>query len=139
MKCSKISGMCIPFFYISAQCTLSNHRKKTRKCSSPFIFILTSLTLTSGKNPKISLTLVILSNFSIPCNCLLCYIYLQSQFSSKNLNLTSSFSFKCCCFFLGQFGVRTEGIQEALLKVRDLPENAERLAKMKQVMKAVSH
>ena len=37
-----------------------------------------------------------------------------------------------------QLGVRTEGIQEALLKVNELPENAERIAKMKQVLKAVS-
>lgn len=40
-----------------------------------------------------------------------------------------------CCFF--QLGVRTEGIQEALLKSKD-HENADRMTKMKQVMKAVS-
>ncbi|XP_073332773.1 vitellogenin-2-like [Pagrus major] len=37
-----------------------------------------------------------------------------------------------------EFGVRTEGIQEALLKVHELPENAERIVKMKQVLKALS-
>ncbi|KAF7665916.1 hypothetical protein LDENG_00127020 [Lucifuga dentata] len=35
-----------------------------------------------------------------------------------------------------EFGVRTEGIQEALLK--DVAENADRLTKMKQVMKALA-
>lgn len=41
-------------------------------------------------------------------------------------------------FFFFQFGVRTEGIQEALLKIPEVPENTERITKMKQVMKAVS-
>lgn len=41
-------------------------------------------------------------------------------------------------FAFFQLGVRTEGIQEALLKVNELPEKAERIAKMKQVLKAVS-
>uniref|UniRef100_A0A8C3AN36 Phosvitin n=1 Tax=Cyclopterus lumpus TaxID=8103 RepID=A0A8C3AN36_CYCLU len=35
-------------------------------------------------------------------------------------------------------GVRTEGIQEAILKVQEGPDNADRLTKMKQVMKALS-
>lgn len=34
--------------------------------------------------------------------------------------------------------MRTEGIQEALLKIEETPENADRLIKMRQVMKAVS-
>lgn len=42
----------------------------------------------------------------------------------------------CCLFF--QIGVRSEGIQEALLKNREAPENADRITKMRQVMKAVS-
>lgn len=37
-----------------------------------------------------------------------------------------------------QVGVRTEGVQEALLKIHEAPENADRLTKMRQVMKAVS-
>uniref|UniRef100_A0A3B4XY36 Vitellogenin-2-like n=1 Tax=Seriola lalandi dorsalis TaxID=1841481 RepID=A0A3B4XY36_SERLL len=37
-----------------------------------------------------------------------------------------------------EFGVRTEGVQEALLKIHEAPENADRLTKMKQVMKALS-
>lgn len=41
-------------------------------------------------------------------------------------------------FLFLQLGVRTEGIQEALMKIPKAPENAERITKMKQVMKAVS-
>ncbi|XP_067452945.1 vitellogenin-2-like isoform X2 [Thunnus thynnus] len=37
-----------------------------------------------------------------------------------------------------ELGVRTEGIQEAALKIPKAPENAERITKMKQVMKALS-
>ncbi|XP_074525154.1 vitellogenin-2-like [Halichoeres trimaculatus] len=37
-----------------------------------------------------------------------------------------------------EFGVRTEGIQEALLKYHEAPENADRITKMKEVMKAIS-
>uniref|UniRef100_A0A8C3AYQ0 Vitellogenin domain-containing protein n=1 Tax=Cyclopterus lumpus TaxID=8103 RepID=A0A8C3AYQ0_CYCLU len=37
-----------------------------------------------------------------------------------------------------EVGVRTEGIQEAILKVQEGPDNADRLTKMKQVMKALS-
>ncbi|CAJ1060691.1 vitellogenin 2 [Xyrichtys novacula] len=37
-----------------------------------------------------------------------------------------------------ELGVRTEGVQEALLKYREQPENAERITKMKQIMKAIS-
>ncbi|KAG8003720.1 Vitellogenin-2, partial [Nibea albiflora] len=37
-----------------------------------------------------------------------------------------------------EVGVRTEGIQEALLKIHQGPENADRVIKMKQVMKALS-
>ncbi|CAK6958104.1 vitellogenin-2-like [Scomber scombrus] len=37
-----------------------------------------------------------------------------------------------------ELGVRTEGIQEALMKIPKAPENAERITKMKQVMKALS-
>ncbi|XP_076582007.1 vitellogenin-2-like isoform X5 [Chaetodon auriga] len=37
-----------------------------------------------------------------------------------------------------EFGVRTEGIQEALLKIHELPENTDRITKMKQVIKALS-
>ncbi|XP_047442875.1 vitellogenin-2-like [Mugil cephalus] len=36
-----------------------------------------------------------------------------------------------------EFGVRTEGVQEALLKINNAPD-ADRIAKMKQVMKALS-
>lgn len=39
---------------------------------------------------------------------------------------------------LFQFGVRTEGIQEAIMKAPEVPANADRITKMKQVMKAVS-
>uniref|UniRef100_A0A8C3AJM4 Phosvitin n=1 Tax=Cyclopterus lumpus TaxID=8103 RepID=A0A8C3AJM4_CYCLU len=42
------------------------------------------------------------------------------------------------CFSIFQVGVRTEGIQEAILKVQEGPDNADRLTKMKQVMKALS-
>lgn len=41
------------------------------------------------------------------------------------------------CLF--QLGVRTEGMQEALLKIKEVPENADRMTKMRQVMKAVSN
>jgi hypothetical protein len=34
--------------------------------------------------------------------------------------------------------VRTEGIQEALLKIPPAPENADRITKMRRVIKAVS-
>nr|SOX60631.1 vitellogenin Ab [Solea senegalensis] len=37
-----------------------------------------------------------------------------------------------------EVGVRTEGIQEALLKIKEAPHNADRITKMKQVMKALS-
>ncbi|XP_054645281.1 vitellogenin-2-like [Dunckerocampus dactyliophorus] len=37
-----------------------------------------------------------------------------------------------------EIGVRTEGIQEALLKIKDLPADAERITKMKRVLKALS-
>ncbi|KAM7011967.1 LOW QUALITY PROTEIN: vitellogenin 2 [Tautogolabrus adspersus] len=37
-----------------------------------------------------------------------------------------------------ELGVRTEGIQEALLKHHEIPENADRITKMKAVMKALS-
>ncbi|XP_049910405.1 vitellogenin-2-like isoform X2 [Epinephelus moara] len=37
-----------------------------------------------------------------------------------------------------ELGVRTEGIQEALLKIPEAPENADRMTKMKAVMKALS-
>ncbi|KAM9761569.1 vitellogenin 2 [Menidia menidia] len=37
-----------------------------------------------------------------------------------------------------EVGVRTEGVQEALLKVSDVSENADRITKMKQVIKALS-
>ncbi|XP_051231932.1 vitellogenin-2 [Dicentrarchus labrax] len=37
-----------------------------------------------------------------------------------------------------ELGVRTEGVQEALLKIHEAPENAERITKMRQVMKALS-
>nr|AKK31327.1 vitellogenin B [Larimichthys crocea] len=37
-----------------------------------------------------------------------------------------------------ELGVRTEGIQEALLKVHEAPMNADRITKMKHVMKALS-
>ncbi|XP_070816139.1 vitellogenin-2-like isoform X2 [Chaetodon trifascialis] len=37
-----------------------------------------------------------------------------------------------------ELGVRTEGIQEALLKIHELPENTDRITKMKQVIKALS-
>ncbi|XP_041790599.1 vitellogenin-2-like [Chelmon rostratus] len=37
-----------------------------------------------------------------------------------------------------ELGVRTEGIQEALLKIHEAPENADRITKMKQVIKALS-
>uniref|UniRef100_A0A8C6Q637 Phosvitin n=1 Tax=Nothobranchius furzeri TaxID=105023 RepID=A0A8C6Q637_NOTFU len=37
-----------------------------------------------------------------------------------------------------EFGVRTEGVQEALFKVRDLPEDADRITKMKQAIKALT-
>ncbi|TNN69113.1 Vitellogenin [Liparis tanakae] len=37
-----------------------------------------------------------------------------------------------------EVGVRTEGIQEAILKIQDGPDNADRLTKMKEVMKALS-
>lgn len=43
------------------------------------------------------------------------------------------------CFTLNiQFGVRSEGVQEALLKIRDTPESADRITKMKEAIKAVS-
>ncbi|XP_061152871.1 vitellogenin 2 [Syngnathus typhle] len=37
-----------------------------------------------------------------------------------------------------EIGVRTEGIQEALLKVQDLPDDMDRITKMKRVLKAIS-
>ncbi|KAM3876385.1 vitellogenin-like [Diretmus argenteus] len=37
-----------------------------------------------------------------------------------------------------ELGVRTEGLQEALLKIPKAPEHADRITKMKQVMKALS-
>ncbi|XP_061594362.1 vitellogenin-2-like [Cololabis saira] len=37
-----------------------------------------------------------------------------------------------------EVGVRTEGVQEALLKIRDTPESADRITKMKQAIKAFS-
>ncbi|XP_042372245.1 vitellogenin-2-like [Plectropomus leopardus] len=37
-----------------------------------------------------------------------------------------------------ELGVRTEGIQEALLKIPEAPENADRMTKIKEVMKALS-
>nr|AAZ17416.1 vitellogenin B [Morone americana] len=37
-----------------------------------------------------------------------------------------------------ELGVRTEGVQEALLKIHEAPENTERITKMRQVMKALS-
>ncbi|XP_053712740.1 vitellogenin-2-like [Synchiropus splendidus] len=37
-----------------------------------------------------------------------------------------------------EFGVRTEGVQEALMKIEDAPESTERIAKMKRVLKALS-
>ncbi|XP_061883865.1 vitellogenin-2-like isoform X2 [Entelurus aequoreus] len=37
-----------------------------------------------------------------------------------------------------EVGVRTEGIQEALLKIQDVPADAERITKMKRVLKALS-
>ncbi|XP_018528704.1 vitellogenin-2 [Lates calcarifer] len=37
-----------------------------------------------------------------------------------------------------EIGVRTEGVQEAFLKIREAPDNADRLTKMKQVMRALS-
>ncbi|XP_039985633.1 vitellogenin-2-like [Xiphias gladius] len=37
-----------------------------------------------------------------------------------------------------ELGVRTEGVQEALLKIHEAPDNADRLTKMKRVMKAIS-
>ncbi|KAG7217480.1 hypothetical protein INR49_021405 [Caranx melampygus] len=37
-----------------------------------------------------------------------------------------------------EVGVRAEGVQEALLKIHEAPENADRLTKMRQVMKALS-
>ncbi|MED6284428.1 Vitellogenin-2, partial [Characodon lateralis] len=37
-----------------------------------------------------------------------------------------------------EFGARSEGVQEALLKVRDVPESANRITKMKQVLKALT-
>ncbi|XP_061680337.1 vitellogenin-2-like isoform X2 [Syngnathoides biaculeatus] len=37
-----------------------------------------------------------------------------------------------------EVGVRTEGIQEALLKVQELPNNTDRITKMKSVLKALS-
>nr|XP_057928817.1 vitellogenin-2-like [Doryrhamphus excisus] len=37
-----------------------------------------------------------------------------------------------------EIGVRTEGIQEALLKIKDVPADAERITKMKRVLKALS-
>ena len=39
---------------------------------------------------------------------------------------------------LFQVGVRTEGIQEALMKMPNIAENADRITKMKRVIKAVS-
>lgn len=36
-----------------------------------------------------------------------------------------------------QFGARSEGVQEALLKVRNVPGDADRITKMKQALKAV--
>ncbi|KAM9831430.1 vitellogenin 2 [Neosynchiropus ocellatus] len=37
-----------------------------------------------------------------------------------------------------EFGVRTEGVQEALMKIEDAPDSTERIAKMKRVLKALS-
>lgn len=37
-----------------------------------------------------------------------------------------------------QVGVRAEGIQEAILKIQEGPANVDRIARMKQVIKAVS-
>ncbi|KAM8874646.1 vitellogenin-2-like [Spinachia spinachia] len=37
-----------------------------------------------------------------------------------------------------ELGVRTEGMQEALLKIQEVPEDADRMTKMRQVMKALS-
>ncbi|XP_062252051.1 vitellogenin-2-like [Platichthys flesus] len=37
-----------------------------------------------------------------------------------------------------EVGVRAEGVQEAILKVQEAPANVDRIAKMKQVMKALS-
>ncbi|GLD50052.1 vitellogenin-2-like protein [Lates japonicus] len=37
-----------------------------------------------------------------------------------------------------EIGVRTEGVQEAFLKIHEAPDNADRLTKMKQVMRALS-
>ncbi|KAK9519374.1 hypothetical protein VZT92_022109 [Zoarces viviparus] len=37
-----------------------------------------------------------------------------------------------------EVGVRTEGMQEAFLKIQEVPENADRMTKMRQVMKALS-
>uniref|UniRef100_A0A3Q3AEG8 Vitellogenin-2-like n=1 Tax=Kryptolebias marmoratus TaxID=37003 RepID=A0A3Q3AEG8_KRYMA len=37
-----------------------------------------------------------------------------------------------------EFGARTEGLQEALLKIRDVPEDADRIAKMKQAIRALT-
>ncbi|XP_049577313.1 vitellogenin 2 isoform X2 [Syngnathus scovelli] len=37
-----------------------------------------------------------------------------------------------------EIGVRTEGIQEALLKVGDLPDDMDRITKMKRVLKAIA-
>ncbi|KAI4828435.1 hypothetical protein KUCAC02_022529 [Chaenocephalus aceratus] len=37
-----------------------------------------------------------------------------------------------------EVGVRTEGVQEAFLKIKDVPANADRMTKMKRVMKALS-
>ncbi|XP_072245542.1 vitellogenin-2-like [Leuresthes tenuis] len=37
-----------------------------------------------------------------------------------------------------EFGVRTEGVQEALLKIPDVPAHADRLTKVKQAIKATS-
>nr|XP_019936765.1 PREDICTED: vitellogenin-2-like [Paralichthys olivaceus] len=37
-----------------------------------------------------------------------------------------------------EVGVRAEGVQEALLKIKEAPENADRITKMKQVIKALS-
>ncbi|XP_037553993.1 vitellogenin 2 isoform X3 [Nematolebias whitei] len=37
-----------------------------------------------------------------------------------------------------EFGARTEGLQEALLKTRDVPESADRITKMKQAIKALT-
>ncbi|XP_056132380.1 vitellogenin-2-like [Lampris incognitus] len=37
-----------------------------------------------------------------------------------------------------EFGVRTEGIQEALMKIPKAPENADRMTKIKEIIKALS-